>query len=206
MRIFKLVLISFFLITSANSTNGIATNILGLPNSNTFLSALPNQLYFDKINGRLGLGTQSPNAQLELSTDNAAKPLTSTWTIVSDSRLKDNIELANLDECYNVVKNLKLKRYKWKDNIFNEDQIYDRTKLGWIADEVENIYPKAVSKKNAYNLNDCKTLNIDQIIASIYGCSQKIIQNYENKDIDILDLENKLNSIENFIKNLDLES
>jgi hypothetical protein len=194
------------LITYATSTNGIATNILGLPNTNSFLSALPNQLYFDKINSRLGLGTQSPNAQLELSTDNAAKPSTSTWTIVSDSRLKDNIELANLDECYNVVKNLKLKRYKWKDNIFNENQIYDRTKLGWIADEVENIYPKAVSKKNAYNLNDCKTLNIDQIIASIYGCSQKIIQNYENKDIDILDLENKLNSIENFIKNLELES
>ena len=91
-------------------------------------------------------------------------------------------------------------------NIFNENQIYDRTKLGWIADEVENIYPKAVSKKNAYNLNDCKTLNIDQIIASIYGCSQKIIQNYENIDTDILDLENKLNYIENFIQNLNIES
>jgi hypothetical protein len=41
--------------------------------------------------GRLGLGTSTPGFQLHLSTDSAAKPTSNTWTISSDSRLKDNI-------------------------------------------------------------------------------------------------------------------
>jgi hypothetical protein len=189
--------------TSGASTYSIAVNVFGLPNSTTYLSALPNQLYFDKINNRLGIGNTVPNYQLDLSTDNAAKPSTSTWTIVSDSRLKYNIELANLSQCYNIIKNLKLKKYTWKDNIFTNNQIYDKTKLGWIADDVELVFPKAVEHKKLYNLDDCKTLNIDQIIASIYGCTQQLMANYENNnDIDII--KTNLENIENFINNLDI--
>lgn len=39
--------------------------------------------------GNVGIGTANPTYQLELSTDSAAKPCTSTWTIASDARLKD---------------------------------------------------------------------------------------------------------------------
>ncbi len=39
--------------------------------------------------GSVGIGTTSPTYQLQLSTDSAAKPGTSTWTIASDERLKD---------------------------------------------------------------------------------------------------------------------
>jgi hypothetical protein len=41
--------------------------------------------------GNVGIGTTSPSYQLQLSTDSAAKPSTNTWTISSDSRLKENI-------------------------------------------------------------------------------------------------------------------
>ena len=41
--------------------------------------------------GNVGIGTASPGYQLQLSTDSAAKPSTNTWTISSDSRLKENI-------------------------------------------------------------------------------------------------------------------
>jgi len=39
--------------------------------------------------GQLGLGVTSPSHQLELSTDSAAKPSSSAWTIFSDLRLKE---------------------------------------------------------------------------------------------------------------------
>jgi len=39
--------------------------------------------------GQLGLGVTAPTHQLELSTDSAAKPSSSSWTIFSDERLKD---------------------------------------------------------------------------------------------------------------------
>jgi hypothetical protein len=46
-------------------------------------------IFIVKTNGRVGIGNNNPSYQLQLSTDSAAKPGTSTWTIASDERLKD---------------------------------------------------------------------------------------------------------------------
>jgi hypothetical protein len=43
----------------------------------------------------------------------AAKPSTSTWATTSDSRVKLNIQDADLDVCYNTIKNLPLRRFTW---------------------------------------------------------------------------------------------
>ena len=94
--------------------------------------------------GRLGIGTTSPGYQLELSTDSAGKPSSALWTIVSDERIKEDIELADLDLCYEAIKAIPLKRYKWRDEIYTGEQVSDRRKLGWIAQDVEAIFPKAV--------------------------------------------------------------
>ena len=95
--------------------------------------------------GRLLVGIiASPAYQLEVSTDSAGKPSTNTWTIVSDERIKEEIELADLDLCYQAVKNIPLKRFKWKDEVYTEEQVKDRRKLGWIAQDVEAVFPKAV--------------------------------------------------------------
>ena len=50
-----------------------------------------NLMYMDGVNGRVGIGTATPAHRLELSTDDAAKPGTGTWTVVSDIRMKQNI-------------------------------------------------------------------------------------------------------------------
>jgi hypothetical protein len=95
--------------------------------------------------GRLLVGTiASPAHQLQVSTDSAGKPSTSTWTIVSDERIKEDIELADLDLCYEAIKAIPLKRYKWRDEIYTAEQVTDRRKLGWIAQDVEAVFPKAV--------------------------------------------------------------
>ena len=54
--------------------------------------------------GNVGIGLSVPSYQLELSTDSAGKPTSSNWSISSDMRLKENIEDANLDICYNDIK------------------------------------------------------------------------------------------------------
>jgi hypothetical protein len=102
--------------------------------------------------GSIGVGTPTPAYQLQLSTDSAGKPSTNTWTVVSDERIKDDIELANLDLCYEAVKNIPLKRFKWKDEVYSSEQVNDRRKLGWIAQDVEAVFPKAVRiKEFKYN-------------------------------------------------------
>jgi hypothetical protein len=132
-------------------------------------------------NGNVGIGTTAPAYQLHLSSDSAAKPSTNTWTISSDIRLKTNITMANLDICYDNVKNIPLKRYTWRDDIYTTDQVHDRSKLGWIAQDVETFIPKAVEQMEMHGYSDCRTLNSDQIIASLYGSVQKLIQDFENE-------------------------
>jgi hypothetical protein len=114
--------------TAANWTNGNAVEQARIDSS-----------------GRLLVGTiASPAHQLQVSTDSAGKPSTNTWTIVSDERIKEEIELADLDLCYQAVKTIPLKRFKWKDEVYTEEQVRDRRKLGWIAQDVEAVFPKAV--------------------------------------------------------------
>ena len=103
-------------------------------------------------NGNVGIGTMFPSAQLELSTDSAKKPSTNTWTIASDSRLKTNITEADKDRCLEIVRQIPLKRYTWKNEVYSQEAVKDRSKLGWIAQDVESIFPKAVgTNRFAYN-------------------------------------------------------
>ena len=102
--------------------------------------------------GNVGIGSASPSAQLQLSTDSAKKPSTNTWTIDSDERLKTNIVDADKNRCYEIVKQVPLKRYTWKSEVYSQDKVKDRSKLGWIAQDVEEVFPKAVgTSRFAYN-------------------------------------------------------
>jgi len=92
--------------------------------------------------GSVGIG-KAPTSQLEISTDGATKPSTNTWTIASDERLKTDITLADLDRCYEIVKDLPLKRYTWKDSSYTLGDVKDRAKLGWIAQDVQQVFPKS---------------------------------------------------------------
>lgn len=100
-----------------------------------------------KADGKVGIGLTAPAYALEVATDSAAKPSTNTWTISSDERLKTNIVAANLDRCYEIVKTVPLKRYTWRDEVYSSEQVKDRSKLGWIAQDVEAAFPKAVNQK-----------------------------------------------------------
>jgi len=150
-------------------TNNQFATILGSTSTNALYSAEggygANIALSANRYGQIGIGTTNPAYQLELSTDSAAKPTTSTWTISSDIRLKENIETADLDRCYDIVNQLPLKRYRWKDDIYGSNQIKDRSKLGWIAQDVESIFPKAVGitpfKYNRYNTTTKPVLDLD---------------------------------------------
>lgn len=152
-------------------------------------------------NGNVGIGLTNPGYSLTLNSDSAAKPSSTLWTVSSDERLKTNITNANLDICYDNVKNIPLKRYTWKDSVYTNEEVSDRSKLGWIAQDVEQYIPKAVEQKEMHGYSDCRSLNADQIIASLYGAVQKLIEKVDKHE-EILDIIcNKSPSIRKLFNN-----
>ena len=145
--------------------------------------------------GNVGIGTETPNVQLQLSTDGARKLTTTTWATGSDARIKEDIVSANLDTCYQIVSNIALHHYKWIPDIANI--VEDKSMLGWIAQEVETVFPKAVSKSNDYGYDDFRVLNADQMYKVMYGALQKVIQKCENYEIEINQLKDKITLLEN---------
>ena len=156
--------------------------------------------------GKFGIGIINPTYTLQLGIDSAAKPATSTWTITSDERIKENIMPANLDICYSNIRNMQLRRFAWKSNIYTDVQIDDRTKLGWIAQEVEKVFPKAVKIQNMFGIEDCRTLNSDQIYACVFGCVQKLQLMVEDISLthSLMDkrIDTRIDSLEKITSNL----
>ena len=129
-----------------------------------------------------------------------------TGSNISDIRLKENIEDADLDLCYNNFKQINLVKYKWKNNIYSNDQINDRSQLGWIAQDIEQIFPKSIITKNKFDIIDCKFLNSDQLFSTLYGTVQKLINNFENQENKINEFDTELNNIDEFLQNLEISS
>ena len=100
-----------------------------------------------KGNGNVGLGLTGTTHLLHLVADDGFKPNGGSWGDTSDQRLKEDIEVANLSTCYDTIKNLPLKYYRWKDNARSDSDLKgDRHVLGWIAQDVKKVFPKSVSE------------------------------------------------------------
>ena len=143
--------------------------------------------------GRVGVKTASPSFDLEV-TGTAAKTGGGSWSSTSDRRLKENIQDADIDLCYDTVKTIPLRRFKWRDDLegFSEYQ-KDKNVLGWIAQEVEEYMPKSINTiGEKYGIDDVKFLNNDQLYASMYGALQKAISKIESLEDELAKIKNSI--------------
>jgi hypothetical protein len=137
--------------------------------------------------GRVGIGTTSPEYQLDVrgnifsSTGGFTQSGLTTWSIASDRRIKENIVKASYEKCLENVKNIELYNFNFKDNYVSTN---DRHQLGFIAQEVQQVYPKAVEVgKMMVNTNETidnvLTLNTTQIKYTLYGAVKELINKVE---------------------------
>jgi hypothetical protein len=135
----------------------------------------------------------SPTLNLQLQNDSAGKPTTSAWTVVSDERIKKNIVLADLERCYEIVKGLPLKYYEW--NYPEEAGIENKDKhsLGFIAQDVEQVFPNAVDTfEEVWGIPNLKMLNVDQVQKVSHGALQKVMEKVEALEKEVADLKSKI--------------
>jgi hypothetical protein len=147
--------------------------------------------------GNVGIGTKSPEYHLDVrgsiysSLGGYTQTGLTTWSIASDRRIKENIVKASYDKCLENVKNIELYNFNFKDDCVNTN---DKHQLGFIAQEVQQIYPKAVEVgKMILNTNetidDLLSLNTTQIDYTLYGAVKNLIEKIE-------DIDNELGNIE----------
>ena len=121
---------------------------------------------------------------------------TPSWSTVSDIRIKENIEKASYDKCYESIDKLELYRFNYIKELHNINK--DFQQLGYIAQEVQDIFPKAVSTQEFHNedlnITDLLSIDITQINYSLYGTVKKLIEMYNDIENRISILENKKNA------------
>jgi hypothetical protein len=135
--------------------------------------------------GSLNIGGTSSTYAFAVSSDSAGKPgVGGLWTVVSDERLKENIIPADLDRCWAIVKGIPLKYFTWKNEVYTDQQVRDRSVLGWIAGDVKPFFDKAVgsgplTQADGQVIDDCQDLNSGQILAALYGAVQQCMTRIE---------------------------
>ena len=149
-------------------------------------------LFWDTTNSRLGIGLTGPSYQLDLSTDGARKLTSTTWLTGSDQRIKTDIESANLQMCYDTVKSIDLKYFKWNFPTDSNVVPDDKHSLGFIAQEIQKVFPNAVSESNSYGYTDFLSLNTDQILKAMYGALKQTMADKEALEQRLAALESKL--------------
>ena len=139
---------------------------------------------YNTNSGNVGIGLSNPTFLLQLGSDSAAKPTTSTWAISSDERVKESIEYADTNKSYELIKKLPLKSFSYSKEYLGETKT--EKYIGFIAQDIEKILPQCV-KTNTQTvgktiINDFKTLDVDQINKNLIGAVQQLMKRVDNLD------------------------
>jgi hypothetical protein len=143
--------------TSGFITTGLTTSTNMVIDNNGLqvrVNGAADDLYLQNYGGNVGIGnTGIPAYQLELSTNSAGKPGSSSWSIASDSRLKQNIN----PYTQGLQQLLQIKPVTYN---YNEKSGFDTKPeyVGIIAQDLQKIAPYMVS---TVKRKDAEYLSVD---------------------------------------------
>ena len=112
---------------------------LHLMTTNNYTQGMKHRVVVDHL-GNVGIGTLSPTYQFELSTNSAAKPTSTTWTISSDARLKT--VLGNWERGLEDVCRLRPVKYRLNGKYGTTDDGKEHVSV--IAQEATQVIPEMV--------------------------------------------------------------
>ena len=134
-----------------------------------------------------------------------------TISSLSDSRVKEDVALANTAQCLVDVNRLPVSRYKYKD--FTGTHL-DVHRTGFMADDVEKVFPKSVAiadetfpvldeegnkvyeqevdeegnpvmKEKTFVLEDVKSIAMEMAIPTLWGAVQELTKRVESLEAEL---------------------
>ena len=155
-----------------------------------FLGGGINRMAIELISGDVGIAFANPIHTLQLGVDDAAKPGTTVWTVVSDERLK-TIN-GNYTKGLSDILKLNTIRYNYKAGN-NHNLPANEEFSGFSAQEVQKVFPEAVRTDKAGYLN----LNIHPILIAYVNAFKEQQLLIDNQQKTINDLLKRVEKLEN---------
>jgi len=136
-----------------------------------------NRLYNNNAFGRVGINLYAPGYSLDIGGNgDARKPTGTTWITGSDYRIKESILPVNYKEVLEKISSLRLVSYKWEDSYRKCNNLSSAPSLGFLSQEVKQVFPNSVSESSEYGLSNFMCLDTDQIIKAKFAVTQYLIQ------------------------------
>lgn len=95
-------------------------------------------------------------------------------TEVSDIRVKENINTANIKNLYNQIMNITIKEYNYKNNPKQKS-------IGIIAQELSKIIPDAVDIYEHNNIKDFHSIKTKEVLNTLIGAFQHLAHQINKK-------------------------
>ena len=156
-----------------NSKQSLLTHYSTTSFNNGDLSLL--RIYNRSAFGYLGINTLTPGYALDIATGDARKPSGTTWLTVSDSRIKEHISNPSIEILIQQISSLRLVSYSWEESYRSTLQLPATRTIGFISQEVEQIFTSSVYEKAEYGFSDFKSLDTDQLYKARYGLTQHLL-------------------------------
>ena len=124
--------------------------------------------------GKVGLNT-TPSYELQLSSNSAAKPISSVWTVVSDQRVKTDV--STIENALDKIDSLRPVKFKYTESYCDctAGVTSDTDYYNFIAQEVEEHFPEAVIN-SGHDLKDHDTHEV--IVEDVKSLDNHIINVY----------------------------
>jgi hypothetical protein len=166
---------------TATMINDSVTTLVLKTTSNVNYSLIDPNVYINMQNGVLKWdyalnATTIQNSLNDISTRNLL--YYGSLRFISDPRLKKDIQPANLRRCYDIIRDIPLHRYEFIDSYMSTFQVTDRRRLGIMADEYEQVFPKSVTtiQSPVPGLSTIKTVDTQQLDMAHLGATQYLLK------------------------------
>jgi hypothetical protein len=175
-----------------------------------FMTQVPGQQQQINIDPTAGLimnaGTlRFPNSNTGITLDNqyndiSTRNLNYTGSLLnaSDPALKEQIQPANLQICYENLDSIPLRTYSYSAAYQSTFHVRDKKRLGFLTSEVSSIFPHSITPipfEHAWAPSTVNTLDLGQIKYSHIGATQSLIHQISTMEAEVGELQNILRSL-----------
>jgi len=178
---------------------------------NLFVTQTPGQQFMQaNIDPTAGLIVNSgilrfPNRNNGITLDNryndvSTRNLNYTGSLLnaSDPALKEQIQPANLQICYENLAMIPLRTYSYSAAYQSTFHVRDKKRLGFLTSEVSTIFPHSITPipfEHAWAPSTVQTLDLGQIKYSHLGATQSLMHQISSMEAEVAELQLVLRSL-----------